>query len=58
MRSSKRNLYDEELDEFSIVNEIDENYQELLTSEIRDKMNLISAIEDKALYMYPVESSI
>ncbi|GAK90995.1 hypothetical protein JCM19297_2440 [Nonlabens ulvanivorans] len=58
VRSSKRILYDKKLDEFFIVNEIDNTYQELLASEIGDRTTLISAIEAKALYMYPVQSTI
>lgn len=49
-RSCKRILYSPEFDEFSIINEIDESYQELNTSELETKTNLIHAIKAKSLY--------
>lgn len=52
VRSNMRILYHDKLDEFFIVNEIDESYQELSTSQLRARTNLITAIEAKALYKY------
>jgi hypothetical protein len=49
-KSSKRILYDKELDEFSLVHEIDESYQEFPSSEIGHVTNLLEAIEKKALF--------
>lgn len=49
-RSSKRILYCPKLDEFSIINEIDESYQEFKSFEIETKTNLISAIKAKSLF--------
>jgi len=51
-RSSKRILYDPKIGQFSILNEIDNSYQELLSEELSDKTNLIKAIDAKALYKY------
>ncbi|WP_299015293.1 hypothetical protein [uncultured Polaribacter sp.] len=50
VRSSKRILYNAEFDEFSLVNEIDDTYQELKSSELEKETNLIDAIEKKALF--------
>lgn len=49
-KSSKRILYHPNLDEFSLINEIDESYQEFSTSEIEIKTNLMDAINAKALF--------
>ncbi|WBU90302.1 hypothetical protein [Cellulophaga omnivescoria] len=49
-KSSKRILYSSELDEFSLIHEIDESYQEFNSSEIGIKTNLISAINAKSLF--------
>lgn len=49
-RSWKRIFYDDEFDEFSIINEIDESYQEFSSSEIEIRTNLIYAINSKALF--------
>jgi hypothetical protein len=51
-RSSKRILYDEESDLFSIIHEIDESYQDDLTFErLGTETNILEAIEKKALYV-------
>ena len=49
-KSSKRILYDPKWQEFSIINEIDESYQEFQISEIEKQTNLIEAIEKGSLY--------
>jgi hypothetical protein len=49
-KSSKRILYSPEIDEFSLIHEIDESYQEFNSSEIEIKTNLISAINAKSLF--------
>lgn len=49
-RSSKRILYHPEYDEFSIINEIDESFQECHSSEIGKTTNLINAINSKSLF--------
>ena len=49
-KSSKRILYHRESDEFSLINEIDESFQEFNSTEINTKTNLISAINSKSLY--------
>jgi len=49
-KSSKRILYDPEFDEFSIINEIDESFQEFHSSEIAKETNLIEAIEKRCLF--------
>lgn len=49
-KSSKRILYSPELDEFSLIHEIDESYQEFNSSEIETKTNLITAIKAQALH--------
>ncbi len=49
-KSSKRILYYPEFDEFSLIHEIDESYQEFNSSEIGIKTNLISAISTKSLF--------
>lgn len=49
-RSSKRILFDKELDEFSVINEIDESFQEFNSSEIGETTNLLEAIEKNALF--------
>jgi hypothetical protein len=50
VRSSKRILYYPASDEFSLINEIDESYQEFTSSEIEEKTNLITAINSNALF--------
>lgn len=49
-KSSKRILYHKEFDEFSLINEIDESFQEFKSSEIGIETNLLSAIESKSLF--------
>ncbi|WP_157831418.1 hypothetical protein [Confluentibacter flavum] len=49
-RSSKRILYHPEHEEFSIINEIDESFQEFHVSEIEKHTNLIEAIQQGALF--------
>lgn len=49
-RSSKRILYHAEFDMFSLINEIDESFQEFNSSEIEEKTNLLTAIESKSLF--------
>ncbi|MEO9954443.1 hypothetical protein [Nonlabens sp.] len=49
-RSSKRILYEYKNDEFSLIHEVDESYQEFNSSEIKEKTNLIEAINRKALF--------
>lgn len=49
-QSSKRILYQPEFDEFSVINEIDESFQEFHSSEIAEETNLIEAIEKKCLF--------
>lgn len=49
-RSSKRILYFPEEDEFSIIHEIDESYQELHSSKLKGETSFIEAIKAKCLY--------
>jgi hypothetical protein len=49
-RSWKRIFYNKEYDEFSLINEIDESYQEFPSSEIGSVTNLLEAIKKKALF--------
>ncbi len=49
-RSGKRIKYEPEYDEFQIIHEIDDTYEEFKTTELKNKSNLIEAIEKKALY--------
>lgn len=49
-RSWKRIFYDKEFDEFSLINEIDESYQEFNSSAIGIETNLLEAISKKALF--------
>lgn len=49
-RSSKRILYHLKYDEFSLINEIDESFQEFHSSKIDEETNLIQAIKTKTLY--------
>jgi len=49
-RSSKRILYHPEYNEFSLIHEIDESFQEVHVSEIGKKTNLIQAIKAKTLF--------
>lgn len=49
-RSSKRILYHPKYEEFSLINEIDESFQEFHSSKIDEETNLIQAIKSKTLY--------
>ncbi len=49
-KSSKRILYHHEFDMFSMINEVDESYQEFKSSEISKETNLIKAIRAKTLF--------
>ena len=49
-KSRKRILFFPKFDEFAVINEIDESYQEFSTSDIELKTNLILAIGAKALF--------
>ncbi len=49
-KSSKRIQYNFQFNEFCIINEIDESYQELAPSQLNAETNLIEAIEKNALY--------
>lgn len=49
-KSSKRILYYPNFEEFSIINEIDESYQEFHVSEIEKQSNLLEAIEKGVLF--------
>ena len=49
-KSSKRILYHPEFEEFSMVNEIDETFQEFHISEIEKQTNLLEAIQKEALF--------
>ena len=51
-KSSKRIQYDLQFDEFCIIHEIDESFQELKSNQLDAKTNLIEAIEKKALFQY------
>lgn len=50
-RSSKRIIYYDDTDEFYIINEIDDSYQELATNELASKTILVSAIQNKCLFL-------
>ena len=49
-KSSKRILYHNKFDEFSIINEIDESFQKVSSVNLEKETNLIEAIEKGALY--------
>lgn len=49
-KSSKRILYHPEFEEFSMINEIDESFQEFHISEIEKKTNLVEAMQKGALF--------
>lgn len=49
-KSSKRIMYFPDYDEFSIINEIDESYQEVTTAQLASKTILIKAIDNKCLF--------
>ena len=49
-RSSKRILYHSKFDEFSLINEKDESFQEFHSSEIETTTNLVNAIKSKSLF--------
>jgi len=51
-RSSKRIIYYPDCDEFSIINEIDESYQEVATKDLVSKTILLKAIDNKCMFMY------
>lgn len=50
-KSSKRIIYYGETDEFSIINEIDDSYQELTTDELASKTILVTAIQNRCLFL-------
>ena len=53
VRSSKRISHDADDDTFDVHNEIDDSWQDDLTEEqLREETNLITALEQGALYMY------
>ena len=53
MRSSKQISYNSSNNTFSVINEIDNSYQDDLTEdELGSETNIIFAIEKKALYQY------
>lgn len=49
-KSSKRIIYYPDLDQFYIINEIDESFQEVYTSELSEKTLLVKAIEHNSLF--------
>jgi len=49
-RSWKRIFYDKKFDEFSLINEIDESYQEFNSLIIGKETNLLEAISKRALF--------
>jgi hypothetical protein len=49
-KSSKRIQYNSNFDEFSIIHEIDESYQEVIASELCNKTNIVQAIENNCLF--------
>jgi len=49
-KSSKRILFFHDIKAFSIINEIDESYQEVHISELSKKTLLIQAIDNKCLF--------
>lgn len=51
-RSSKRVIYHSDIDEFYIINEIDESYQEVKTSDLSSETILIEAIQKGALFKF------
>jgi hypothetical protein len=51
-RSSKRILIYPGSDEFSIINEIDESYQEVKSNDLAQETMLIVALEKGVLFMY------
>ena len=49
-KSSKRILYHPDSEEFSMINEIDESFQEFHISEIENQSNLVEAMQKGALF--------
>ncbi|HET8839797.1 MAG TPA: hypothetical protein VFM82_12480 [Flavobacteriaceae bacterium] len=49
-KSSKRILYDPEHKEFSIINEIDESFQEVKLEDLSEEILLLEAIEEGMLF--------
>lgn len=49
-RSGKRIQYSYQFDEFCIIHEIDESYQELATIQLGTETNLMEALEKNALF--------
>lgn len=49
--TSKRISYRPEYDQFLIIHEIDESYEEIFTHELEHKSNLIEAINKSALFL-------
>ncbi|HEY5405799.1 MAG TPA: hypothetical protein VIJ92_01880 [Ginsengibacter sp.] len=53
LRSSKRILYDEESETFSVINEIDDSYQDDLSeTQLADETLIVEAINKGALFKY------
>jgi len=51
-RSSKRIVYHPDDDEFFIINEIDDSYQEVKSKDLSQKTMLVEAIEKGVLFKY------
>jgi uncharacterized protein YfeS len=49
-RSSKRIIYYHNTDEFYIINEIDESFQEVGSKDLHSETNLIAGIDSGCLY--------
>jgi len=51
-RSSKRISYNPNSDQFSIINEIDDSFQEVHSTKIESETNLLEAISKNSLFKY------
>jgi hypothetical protein len=49
-RSSKRIIYYRNTDEFNIINEIDESFEEVYAANLDAETNLVAGIKNGALY--------
>lgn len=49
-KSSKRIIYYRDTDEFYIINEIDDSYQEVASKDLGTETNLVAGIDNGSLY--------
>ena len=49
-KSSKRIVYHQDIDEFYIINEIDDSFQEVVAKDLQTETNLMTGIQHGKLY--------